>query len=92
MKSRWLVNLGLLLLIAGLGLFLYFNPKKEAPTFNEALAQGRTRMWRVLGFNLLVGLAGFIVVLPILLLALVLMGASVGAMFRAKKRAPAKRS
>jgi hypothetical protein len=35
MKSRWLVNLGLLLLIAGLGLFLYFNPKKEAPTFNE---------------------------------------------------------
>jgi hypothetical protein len=35
MRSRWLVNLGLLLLIAGLGLFLYFNPKKEEPSFNE---------------------------------------------------------
>ena len=35
MKSRWLVNLGLLVLIAGLGLFLYFNPKKEEPSFNE---------------------------------------------------------
>lgn len=34
MKSRWLINLGLLVVIAGLGLFLYFNPKKDAPSFN----------------------------------------------------------
>jgi hypothetical protein len=35
MKSRWLVNLVLLAVIAGLGLFLYFNPKKEEVSFNE---------------------------------------------------------
>ena len=35
MKSRWLVNLGLLVIIAGLALFLYLNPKKE-----EAAAKG----------------------------------------------------
>jgi hypothetical protein len=35
MKSRWLVNLALLVIIAGLGLFLYFNPKEEASSFNE---------------------------------------------------------
>lgn len=34
MKSRWLVNLGLLVLIAGIGLFLYFGPKKEETKFN----------------------------------------------------------
>lgn len=34
MKSRWLVNLALLLVVAGLGLFLYFSPKKEAPSSN----------------------------------------------------------
>lgn len=35
MKSRWLVNLVLLAVIAGLGLFLYFNPKKEGTSINE---------------------------------------------------------
>ena len=35
MKSRWLVNLGLLVVIAGLALFLYLNPKKEEQSFNS---------------------------------------------------------
>jgi hypothetical protein len=35
MKSRWLVNLGLLVLIAGLALFLYLNPREEKATANE---------------------------------------------------------
>lgn len=34
MKSRWLINLGLLVVIAGLTLFLYLNPKKDAPSLN----------------------------------------------------------
>lgn len=35
MKSRWLVNLGLLVVIAGLALFLYLNPKKEEESPNS---------------------------------------------------------
>jgi hypothetical protein len=34
MRSRWLVNLVLLLVIAGLALFLYLRPKKEVVTAN----------------------------------------------------------
>jgi hypothetical protein len=52
-----------------------------APSFSEAFAQGRTRMWRVLGLDLLGALAGFIVILPFLLVGLAVMGASMMALF-----------